>query len=94
MGDEAVPHPHPFSFVYGPAFTYLCIISHQCNAPESYFKENLGIQDISMHQKASNIVNSLLPAYATSVKCLGQYGVITMMISSAAILIGQKFLNY
>ena len=41
----------PFSFVYGPAFTYLCIISHQRNASNSNFKENLGIQDILIHQK-------------------------------------------
>ena len=27
MGDEALPPP-PFSYVYGPAFTYLYIISH------------------------------------------------------------------
>ena len=60
--------PPPFSFVYGPAFTYLCIISHHCNAPESNFKENLGIQDILIHQKSSNLVNSLLLAYATSVE--------------------------
>ena len=31
--------PPPFSFVYGPAFTYLCIISHQCNASENNSKE-------------------------------------------------------
>ena len=47
--------------------TYLCIISHNCNASESNFKENLGIQDILIHQKSSNLVNSLLLAYATSV---------------------------
>ena len=55
------------SFVLSAAFTYLCIISHQCNASESNFKENLGVQDILIQQNASNLVNSLLPAYATSV---------------------------
>ena len=59
--------PPPFSFVYGPVFTYLWIISHQCNASESNFKDNLGVQDILIQQNPSNSVNSLLPAYATSV---------------------------
>ena len=49
MGD-AVFIP-PFSFVYGPAFICLCIISHQCNASESIFIENVDIQDILIHQK-------------------------------------------
>ena len=52
----------PHSFVYGPAFTHLCVISYQCNASESDFKENLGIQHILIHQKASNLENSLLLA--------------------------------
>ena len=60
--------PSPFSFAYGLVFTYLCIISNQCNAPERNFKENLGIKDILIHQKSSNLVNSLLIAYATSVE--------------------------
>ena len=60
--------PPPFSFVYSPVFTYLCIISHQCNAYENNFKENLGFHDILIHQEASNLVNSLLPEHATSVK--------------------------
>ena len=47
MGDEVL-YPLPF-FVYGPAFTYLCILSHQCNASNSNFKDNLGIQDILIH---------------------------------------------
>ena len=51
------------SFVYGPASTYLSIISRQCNVPESYFKENLGSQDNLIHHKASNLVNSLLLEY-------------------------------
>ena len=61
------PPPFLCSFVYGPAFTYLCFFSHQCNALESNFKENWGIQDSLIHQKASNLVNSLLLTYATSV---------------------------
>ena len=56
MGDEVLSPP-PLSFVYGPAFTYLCIISLHCHASESNFKENLGIQDILIHQKSSNLVN-------------------------------------
>ena len=58
----------PFSSVYDPAFTYLCIISRHCNVSESNFKENSGIQNILIHQKSSNLVNSLLLKYATSVK--------------------------
>ena len=58
MGDEVLTPP--FSFVFGPAFTYLYIISHYCNASESNFKVNLGIQDSLIHQKASNLVNSFL----------------------------------
>ena len=66
MGDEVLSPP--FSFVYCPAFTYLCIISHHCNASESNFKENLGIQNILIHQKSSNLANSLILTYATSVE--------------------------
>ena len=66
MGDEMFYPPSLFSFVYGPAFTYLCFSSHQCNASESNFKENLGIQDILIQQKASNLVNWIL-TYATRV---------------------------
>ena len=66
MGDQVLYPPPPFSFVYGPGFTYLFIISHPCNASESNFKENLGIQDILIHQKSSNLVNSPLFQYATS----------------------------
>ena len=66
MGDEMFYPPSLFSFVYGPVFTYLCFFSHQYNASESNFKENLGIQDILIHQKASNLVHSLL-TYATRV---------------------------
>ena len=67
MGDEVLPPPL-FSFIYGPAFTYLCIISHHCDASESNFKENLGMQDILIHQKSSNLVNSLLLVDARSVE--------------------------
>ena len=66
MGDEVLPPPF-FSFVYGPVFTYLCIISHQCNAFKSNFEENFGVRDILIQQNASNLGNSVLPAYATSV---------------------------
>ena len=62
MGDEVL-YP-PFSFVYDPAFTY-CASSH-CNVSESNFKENLGIQNFLIHQKASNIINPFY-IYATSV---------------------------
>ena len=55
-----------FSFVYGPASTYLCIISHQCYASESNFKLNIGIQNIWIHQQDSNFVTSLLLTYASS----------------------------
>ena len=67
MGDKLL-YPPPFSFVCGPAFTYLCIISHHFNTSESYFNENLSIQDILIHQKSSNLVNSPLFAYATRVE--------------------------
>ena len=88
------PPPH-FSFVYnGPAFTYLCIISHHCNASESNFKENLGIQNILIHQKSSNLANSLLLTFATSVEVWDNMASLHSFddfISSD--LIGQKFLN-
>ena len=74
-----------FSFVYGPAFTYLRIISHHCNASERNFKENLSIQDILIHQKSSNLENSLLLAYATCVEVSEKYGVITKMILLAMV---------
>ena len=67
MGDDVL-YPPPPSFVYGPAFTYLCIISQQCNASKSNFKKNSGIQDILIHQKASILLNLLLLTYATSVE--------------------------
>ena len=89
MGDGCF---HLF-FVYDPSFIYLCIISHQCNASESNFKENLGIQDILGHQKALNLVNSLFLANATSFMC----GTIWCHYNGDLIssdLIGQKFLNY
>ena len=35
----------------------------------NYFKENLGIHDILIHQKSSNLVNSLLLAYAKVLRC-------------------------
>ena len=62
MGDEVLS---PFSFVYGPAFIYLCIISHHCNACESN-KKNPIRYPRHFHQKSSDIVNSLLLAYGTS----------------------------
>ena len=67
---------------------YLCIISHHCNASESNFKENLGIQNILIHQK---IVNSLLLAYATNVEVWDNISVISMMISLAAIWLVKNF---
>ena len=69
-------------FVYDPAFTYLRFISHHCNASESNFKDNLGIQDILIHQVIK------LSKFTSSCICnswgVGQYGVITMMISLEA----------
>ena len=64
MGDELLYLLPLFSFVYGPAFTYLCIISHQCNAFKSNFKENM---NILIPRKASDLGNSLLLRFATSV---------------------------
>ena len=60
--------PPPIFFPLLRNVTYLCLISHLCNASESYFKENLGIHDILIDQKSLNLVNSLLLAYATSVE--------------------------
>ena len=65
-----VTPPPPFSFVYGQAFLYLCIFSHQCNASESNFKENLGI---------SFKLTKFTPS------CICKCGVIAMKISSPAI---------
>ena len=80
----------PLSFVYGPAVTYLRIISHHCNASESNFKENLGIRDILIHQviKLSKFTLSCICN-----KCwgVGQYGVITMMISLEAFWLVRNF---
>ena len=66
MGDVVLS---PFYFVFRPAYTYLCIISHQCNASDSNFKEKLGIQDILILQTSSNLINSLLPATLVCNKC-------------------------
>ena len=62
MGDKVLFPPPPF-------LTSMAQLSltHQCNASQNNFKENLGIQDILIHQNASNLVISLLLAYATSV---------------------------
>ena len=65
MEDGVLFPPPPFSFVYSPAFTYLCIISHQCNASESNLTS--GMQDSLIHQKASNLIHSFLLACTTSV---------------------------
>ena len=54
MGDEVLPPPLFLSSM----FTYLYIISHQCNASESNFKEYLGVQDILIHQKACLLYTS------------------------------------
>ena len=76
----------PLSFVYGPAFTYLSIISLHCHASESNFKENLGIQDILIHQNSSNLVNSPL-CICNKCSGVGQ----SMMISLAAIWLVRNF---
>lgn len=89
------PIPTPFSFVNGPAFTYLWIISHQFNVSESNFKENICIQNILINQKASKLVNSLLLSCAINVKVWDNmaslYNDGIDFISSD--LIGQIFLN-
>ena len=88
MGDEML-YPPFFSFVYGPEFTNLCFFSHQCNASESTFKENLGIQDILIHQKASNFVN-------TNMQQVLMCGIIWRHYNDDFIsndLIGQKYLT-
>ena len=72
MGEEML------SFVYGVHL----LVSYECNASESDFKENLGIQDILIHQKAPNLKNSLL-AYS---RCVNVWtNMASLMISSAAI---------
>ena len=94
MGDEVLLYPPPlafFSFVYDPAFIYLCIISHHFNASESNFEENLrypGHFDSPKVFKRSKFI----PSYICN-KCwgVGQYGVITMMISLAAIWLVRHF---
>ena len=63
--------PSLFSFVYSPASTYLCIISHQCYASESNFKLNIVIQNIWIHQQASYLVTSLFLTYASSFNVWG-----------------------
>ena len=81
-----------FSFIYGPVFTYLCIIWHQCNAFESNFKETLDIQGIFIHQKASYLVSSLFLHMQQVLMCRTIWcHYIDDFISSD--LIGQKFLN-
>ena len=90
--------PLPFSFVHAPAFIYFSVLSNQCNVLESNFKENLGIQDFLIHQKASNLVNSLLITICLHMQqvlmcgtCWGHYSNNDDFISSN--LIGQIFLN-
>ena len=63
--------PSRFYFVYGPASTYMYIISHQCNEFESDFKQKKGIQNILIHQQASYLVTSLLLTYASSLNVWG-----------------------
>ena len=60
----------------------------RCYPPS--FLSSLGIQDILMHQKASNFINSLLFAYVTSVHVWDNM-LLQWYISSD--LIGQKFMN-
>ena len=89
MGDEVLS---PLSFVYVPAFTYLCIVSHICNASESNLKENLGIQDTLIYWRSSNLVNSLVLHMQQVFKC----GTIWRHYNDEFIrsdLICRKFLN-
>ena len=66
MGDEVL-YPPPLFLLSEAQRSLACAISHHCDVSKSDFKENLGIQDILIHQKSSNLVNSPLFAYATSV---------------------------
>ena len=93
MGDKVLPRSL-FSCLYGPAFTYLCIISHRCSASKSNFKENLCTQDILIHKKASNLVNEVLLTHKTKViKCGTIWNRYNYDLIRSA-LIDQKFLNY
>ena len=91
MRDEVLnPLPHFFSFVYllSVHLLCMCIISHHCHAAESNFKENEGTQDILIHQKSSNLVNSLFQMLRC--RTIWRYYNDVFIRSD---LIGQKFLN-
>ena len=91
MGDQVLP-PSPFLSSMAKC-SLTCALSHiNVIRPKVIFKESLGIQDILIHRKTSNLVNSLLPAYATRLMC----GTIWRHYNDDFIssdLIGQKFLN-
>ena len=90
MGDEVFNPPPPSSFVYGLEFIYLCIISHQCNASESIFNENLVFQDILIHQKAIILVNALFLHMQQVCGTIWRHYNDDFISSD---LFGQKFLN-
>ena len=57
---------------------------------ERYSKDNLAIQDIFIHQIVPNFVNSI-PSCKCNCYCVGQNGIITMMISSSEMWLVRKF---
>ena len=80
------PPPPPYFLSSMAQRSPTCALSHiNVMRPKCIFIENLDIQDILTHRKPSHLVNSLLLTYAISVNVWEQYGVIKMMISSAAI---------
>ena len=84
------PPPSFHSLIYCPGLTYICIISHHCNATESNFNENFGILDILIHLVFK--LSKFTPSCICN-KCwgVGQYGAMTMMISSATIWLVRYF---
>lgn len=66
MGEEVTPWD---SFLYGPAFTNLCmcIITYQSKVPQRHSKENVAIQNSSINEQISNLINSLIPMNPMSI---------------------------
>ena len=67
MGDEVLS---PSPFLSSMTQRSLACASSHINVMRMRMisKKILGIQDILIHQESSHLVNSLLPAYATSVE--------------------------
>ena len=83
--------PPLLSFFYGPAFTYLCIISHHCNASESNFKKKCRYPGHFDSPKVFKLRKFTLFCICNKYWGVGQYGVIEMMISLAAIWLVRNF---